>query len=172
MNLIDVTYFKFDPIKINGLESSNGFSAELSNSLEVDLQRAIAIYEKPYLIGLLGSDLYEEYVASINNAKWDNLKAQLVNADLKRSPIANYVYYHFMKAKKYAYGDIGAYIPKVENMNNVDQNLVLKQAWNDGVAQNFEVCQWLSNNAEAQGWDNSVDETGWSVLLKRQSLFA
>ena len=59
-----------------------------------------------------------------------------------------------------------------ENMNNGDQNLVLKQAWNDGVAQNFEVCQWLSNNAEAQGWDNSFDETGWSVLLKRQSLFA
>ena len=88
MSLIDVTYFKFDPIKINGLESSNGFSAELSNSLEVDLQRAISIYEKPYLIGLLGSDLYGEYVASIGNAKWDTLKAQLAITALKRSSIA------------------------------------------------------------------------------------
>lgn len=172
MSLIDVTYFKFDPIKVNGLESSNGFSAELATNLEVELQRAITIYEKPYLTTLLGIDLYEEYVASITDVKWNNLKAKLADSKLKRSPIANYVYYSFMKDKKYAYGDIGAYIPKVENMNSVDQNLVLKQAWNDGVMQTIEVCQWLSANSLTQGWANLVDETDWKSLLKRQSLFA
>jgi len=172
MSLIDVTYFAYDPIKIKGVESSNGFSAKLSNERCSELERAIAIYEPEYLTKLLGSELYAEYVADKDNAKWDDLKSKLVDAILFRSPIANYVYFSFMKQRKYATGDVGSYIPKAENMTIVDPNYVLKQAWNDGVTQSAVVCQWILDNESTQGWTASVNTIEWADILVRQSLFA
>jgi hypothetical protein len=172
MNLIDVTYFAHDPIKIKGVESSNGFSNELTNERCSELERAIAINEPKYLKMLLGEDLYVEYVASFEDIKWDALKAKLVDPQLLRSPIANYTYYEFMKQRKFATGDIGSYIPKAENMTLVDPNYVLKQAWNDGVEQSASVCKWLYEYALEQGWTNEVENSQWTLLLTRQSLFA
>jgi len=171
MNLIDATYFKYDPIKVKGIEGSNGFSAELSNERNVELDRAIEIHEQEYLIKLLGQDLYTEYAADKENVKWDTLKSKLVNGTLFRSPIANYVYYMFMKQRKYATGDIGVYIPKAENMTVVDPSYMLKQAWNDGVDQNIIVCEWIYSQWREQGWTAELTDFNWVSLLTRQPLF-
>ena len=46
---------------------------------------------------MLGDDLYDDYVATSTNSKWNDFKALLYNGTTKISPIANYVWYIYQE---------------------------------------------------------------------------
>jgi len=167
MNLIDETYFAYEPCLIHGLESrSNGYSGELTDGRVNAVLRAISRFEPVYLIALLGSEAYSEYKETESNAKWDALKAVLRNEKTKRSPIANFVFHAYQMENQVQRGDTGDYIPKADNMQNVSPAHKMAVAWNDMVQQNEVICQWIYDNiitAETPlvDFESEIDVTGW-----------
>jgi len=133
-NLIDNSYFTGE-INLPG---------ELLTGQFATIDSYIAKYEKDFLIKLLGYDVYKdllanpldysglidgaEYVVNFNGektVKWIGL----VN-DEKISPIAYYVYYHFMRDLATATASIGQTVPTAENATVVSMSHKLTFAWN------------------------------------------
>ena len=177
MSLIDETYFAHEPVLIQGLErSSNGYSKELTEGRINNVLDAISRFEPLYLKALLGDDAYEEFLETEDDAKWNELKTKLVNEDKKKSPIANYVFYHYHLENSIQRGDTGDYIPKTNNMDLVTPAYKRSLAWNDMVEQNKVLCQWiyaniLSTSGALVEFENAIDPTCWytNELLEYKS---
>lgn len=109
MALIDATYFIRD---LNIADAKQGVSSRLGNTLLTDY---IPVYEKEYLMKVLGYPLYTAFIAGLAITptvpqKWLDLKngvtytvngkdyqwVGFTNAD-KVTPIANYVYIQYMR---------------------------------------------------------------------------
>jgi len=133
-NLIDNSYFTGE-INLPG---------ELLTGTFATIDSYIAKYEKEFLIKLLGYDVYkdllanplnyaglingEEYSVQFNGAKtvkWIGLK----NTE-KISPIAYYVYYHFMRDLATATATTGQTMPISENSAVISMSHKLVFAWN------------------------------------------
>jgi|SRR5215217_188880 len=105
----------------------------------------IKVYEPQFLTLLLGKDLYKDFTDGLAldpvPQKWQDLKALLIDTDLKVSPIANYVYWFYMKNSNTRTGGIGEVKPNAENaqtVNNLDKRVYV---WN-------EMVSWVWQNAD------------------------
>lgn len=145
MSLIDETYFAYEPCYLAGLDSSN---SEVSSPNLIEVRRSIKRFEPEYLTMLMGVELYAEYVSSISNTKWDELKALLVNATDKISPIANFVYYRHRYEHKFESGTNGDYITKKDNMVAVNPEQKMIISWNNMVDLNTPILKWI--------WDSVI----------------
>lgn len=166
MSLIDETYFAYEPVKIDGLQSSNGFSAKIGSDKYLSLIRTIERFEPLYMEYLLGADVANEYYEDSENVKWLPLIEKLRDDEKKISPIANFVYCEFRNENQIVTGSNGDYVPKVDNMQSVSIDYKLMTAWNDMVRQNMTVCKWivdnLINSAEPTiELENSIDICNW-----------
>ncbi|HEY5588413.1 MAG TPA: hypothetical protein VIK86_05590 [Candidatus Paceibacterota bacterium] len=134
---IDPTYF------VRGISIPNNTGNEQINlSIDSNIDSFIAIYEPEFLTTLLGSVLYAEFIAGLAvvpiDAKWTNLKNQLLNTTLKTSPIANYVYFHLANNE----------IRKGQLNDNPTffNNERCCKAWDDMVKMNHTFLEWMFVN--------------------------
>ena len=133
-NLIDNSYFTGE-INLPG-ELLTGSFATIDSYIEK--------YEKNFLIKLLGYTAYKDFITNpatyaglINGAEYttqyNGLKTVrwngLVNDDLI-SPIAYYVYYHFMRDLATNTSNMGVTLPNSENSSVVSMSHKLIFAWN------------------------------------------
>ena len=133
-NLIDNSYFTGE-INLPG-ELLTGSFATMDSYIEK--------YEKDFLIKLLGYTTYKDFLANpstyaglINGAEYtmqyNGLKTVrwngLVNDDLI-SPIAYYVYYHFMRDLATSTATVGVTMANSENSSVVSMSHKLTFAWN------------------------------------------
>ena len=183
MIFTDETYYEYEPVKITGLDTSNGISEEVGSFKLLELQRAIKIHERTYMQMLLGKDVadefYVDFKADPETKKWDDLVSQLRDTDLKRSPLANFVYCEFKREHYIESGDNGDFVAKADNMQIVSPEHKIINAWNDMVNQNEKVCKWIFDNlliAETPviTINSEIENTMWFTtygLLRKENGF-
>lgn len=172
MSLINTTYFQSQPCEIKLPEQSGGWSQDVSNSLQSDLDKAIKRNEKIYLTKLLGKELYAEFILTQDDAKWDDLKALLANSEELISPIANYVYCAFLNTKKYETTDgIHFSETKSDNVVKVSNDACIVKAWNDMVDMNYDICDYLNDNFDTLETTAELDYSQWENLTTYQNIF-
>ena len=135
--LIDSTYFN-DQINIPNINSQT----ELGEELRGELNRYIRTFEPQYFKMLFGVDFYATFLIGVaaNEARMITLRDMLIDTDLLKSPIANYVFFYYAKVKKeMVFGvrdDAGNY-----TLNGVD---TLTNIWNDMSEMSYEVYEFLT----------------------------
>jgi hypothetical protein len=154
MSLIDQSYFVAE---LNIPSTSNAGVLERINFF-------IAKYEKDYLMKVLGVGCYNDFMTGLNattviepwlslkNGKdFNNLQGRLehyfglTNLD-KKSPIANYVYYHYQRDAYTQTSSVGEVQSKAENATVVTPAYKMEAAWNDMVKQTNVLIEFLYVN--------------------------
>ena len=175
MNLIDKTYFRNPPCELPLTDESNGYSANLTAQEDARINRYIVIRGKEYLRKALGSDLADLFLAEIAKdepeEKWVALKNKLVDKDNKISPIANYVFCHYLyENEKTLINRASATTPKAENAIVISNYTNIKQAWDEMTVLNAELFVWLFKNKETYETEEvEMAHNGWFELLEKQS---
>ena len=89
-NLIDETYFWGDIDLGTLFRSTNGILlGEAGANTSSELERYIAKYQKDYLKQMFGAELAADLPTELANLVYDD--------DVRTSPIADYVYFHYMR---------------------------------------------------------------------------
>ena len=131
------------------------FIAGQANSVDIDSSRSklsgfIAKYEPKFLNDLLGDVLYSEFKAGLTEnpipQKWTDLKNALANDTTKESPIANYVYYWYLRNASSTTVEAGESMQLTENANRVSSIDKQVRAWNEMVDLNKKVIIFLNEN--------------------------
>lgn len=157
MSLIDHTYFNG---KLNLPQVAETEGRNIVNSF-------ITLYENELLQKTLCLDLWKEFSDGIAGSgtpveKWAKLLTGeyfdyggrkhywvgFQNTDLKRSPIANYVYYKFMEHKVTDNTLVGVVSPQTTNAVRVDPVKKMVDAWNEMVDMLTELKLYLNLNPE------------------------
>jgi len=166
MNLIDYTYFEdICPIPISSPTSDVGLGQI------AELNRIIAKVQKRVLIIILGVDLYNEFIAGLDeddeddiDPKWVAMKDELVDAEGKESPLR---YFAFVEWKKYTRsistltGDI---TPEAQGQQTEADNLKTMQLYNEGVDLMEEFYEWMQEQTD-------YDWTDTGFLLRKMTRF-
>lgn len=148
---IDTDYF------VGNINLPNTDSAETQNEIELYIKK----YESIFLTNLLGKTLYDLVVA--NTTSWAPITVTGVYDDLvngaaftdsngdanyfeginggnlfvtggfKRSPVANYVYWHIMRDRASNTAGIGEMVTSVENGIRISPAYKMAEAWNEMV---------------------------------------
>jgi hypothetical protein len=152
--LIDTSYF-FGNLSIPQVTNS-AVDAELSSyieSLETDFLQHLLGYGlwKAYDAGTAPvtrwTDLEsgKEYTNKFGYlAKWKGLLFEV--GDTKKSPIANYVYFHFMKDHVTTSTPGGEKGLKTQNADPASSRLKLARAWNEMIGWNRELVDFMEMN--------------------------
>ena len=144
--IVDDTYFVG---QLTIAQLSQAWVAE-----DFDTQRTIL--ERNYLTAILGQQLAADFLAGIDvepmEAKWSNLLNGVdgiwggFKNDLKTSPIANYIYYHYNLNLYSNSTGSGEVIPQNENSQRIFNYSKLCKVWNEMVDMNFKLQNYLNKS--------------------------
>ena len=152
--IVDYTFFQDGLLRVDGalaLATPSPTNEAIAGRIDSFIER----YEPEYLSLLLGEELYNDFLAyergeSVND--WDGFMGVLVKGDTyKTSPIANYVYFHLLRAN-HADATINGVKIDGDNGTLVSPERKMIFAWNDMVQQNRMLYRWLEK-ANFKNWD-------------------
>jgi hypothetical protein len=151
MSLIDVTFFEYEPLYIPmSDDAGSGVSKLLDVKRKAQINNLITRKETEYLKYILGIDLYNAFMAGLEEdpiaEKWTDLASILCDSINKLSPIANYVYFFYLDPSKMT--DVGLATSKVDNMELVNPITKQVEIWNEMVDMNTEIVNWLEAKSE------------------------
>lgn len=173
-NVITYEYFR-GPLNLPQTTNAQG---------QALLTQFITQYEPEFLRKALGMDLAADLITNIASLdpKWVELRDGVAfintrnrqdrwvgfsNAD-KISPIANYVYYQFVKDGITATAGLGEVVPKAENADRVYPQLKLQRAWNLMADMIRTLHEWLRMDPDTYPEFTTYPGCG---LLKKQNQF-
>lgn len=146
-----------------------GDSAGLAN-----VQLFINQYEPEYLQRILGYDLWKVFTeGEPTDPRWEALLGgeEYIQYDKTRkfeglaampSPIAQYIYYHFMEDNAIHTVLTGTTVPKTANAIPSNPVPKLVQAWNDMVKLNRSLAAFLNAKSDVYPeWNKSYVPTSW-----------
>lgn len=140
-NLIDSSYFNGE-ILVPNITGSH--PAQTVNVTELD--RFIVLYERDYLIKLLGKTLYAEFIAQQTESWAVSLIGQLRDSTLKISPIAYYIWYWWKCHNTTQITAQGEAAANNENAGIVSPMHRLQNAYNSCVNLTYDVLEWMEAN--------------------------
>jgi len=160
MAVIDSSYFVGEISIPNTIGSDAVVTATLAK-----LNRLISIYEKDYLIKLLGQTLYDEFIAAllVPDAWATALLNELRDDTLKLSPIAQYVYYFWLRDSVTYVTSNGQVEGKNENAVSSSPALRMSESYSRMVRTTEEVLEYIGDN---QSTFPSTPETEYTWLRK------
>lgn len=143
-----------------------------------NLNDFIDIYEDEYLNKMLGIKLKNQFLAGLEETtiedKWTNLlegyefeiggiiyKWNGFQSSKKVSPIANYVFCHFVEQNQNLYTGIGTVIPNAENGNVITPQYRLSAVWSEMAKMNIELVNFLYEfeGSDYPDWDFNLRRT-------------
>lgn len=149
MSVIDYTYFEEGALRIEGV--NNGMTCA-SQATGGAISAYIAEYELDYLCRTLGDALAEELIEYTDNGGEDNEELNALRDNLcnfggieKHSPIANYVFFHFLRLAAHNATALGVTINSTDN-RIVSTDWLCCRAWNDMVRMNRKLRAYLRSN--------------------------
>ena len=170
--ILDETYFTKEPLLIDGVSASNGYSSNITNQKLIEFRAAIDEFEAEYLQMLLGDDLYDEFVDTYTDVKWNDFKALLFNATTKVSPIANYVYVQYIHRKYViSIGDKAYNLKASDNLVQVPPVARMKAAWRPSIKKNLRLQEYLLENYESLDVSADLDTTNWDLLTEMENMY-
>lgn len=153
MSIIDSTYFR-GRLALSQVGNPQGL---------IIVNQFIADYEDEFLQCVLGFDLWNAFLAGIDDSNPEDRWLWLLNGqnytwkgcngswtgfsnDVRRSPIANFVYFQFIDAKATDYVLTGNVVSDTENNRTV--NIADRQVdtWNAMVEMNLNLLRFLNAN--------------------------
>jgi hypothetical protein len=167
--LIDRTYF------IGELNIPNTEKATVASQVDYFIEK----YEREFLQKALGYSLYKSFTdgllqdpvlpkwtqllegveyTSLNGRVnyWNGLVSQPLSVINKKSPIAGYVYYWFMRNNFTQTAAMGEVKGTAENAINVSPGMKMEKAWNDVVKSVHAMRDFLRSNHDTYNWDDSI----------------
>jgi len=159
-NLIDISYF-FGSLEV---------AQKGETSVITDLNAFISDKEPEFMQQLLGYPLYQEFVAGLGTptAKWTQLDTgytYTVNGvqhrwngfrytfgSLKKSPIANYVYWYYSQSLVTIATGTGQKQVQAQNAINASANDKNVKAWNEMVKQCYACVHYLLYGGTEYGY--------------------
>ena len=143
MSVIDSSYFVGERSVPNITGTHPAVTVNLAS-----LDRLILIYEKDYLTRLLGKTLYDEFIAALAlSTEWaTGLRDALRDSTLKTSPIADYVWYFWMRQQATLITTGGATEQKSENSVNVSPSRLMTEAYNSAIKGTWDVINYLDEH--------------------------
>jgi len=148
---ITTSYFQGE-ILITNLTGSD----DASTARATHLSYFTTIHEEQYLRLLLGDDLYDEFADAMDAlgegdptpAKWSALIAEiyLTKNSLLFSPVADYVYFVYMRHSMTATTDGGQVTPAFENAGFSASSTKMVYAWNRMARETERIREWLNDN--------------------------
>ena len=143
MSLIDSSYFVGEYEITNVIGSA---APVVINAAK--LTTFIVKYEPEYLKALLGTALYDEFIAGLAvlptpDSKWTALKNKIIDTTNKLSPIVPYVWNRYWTAEETKSSSLGQLLSKAENAQVVSGNTKLVRSWNDSMQGADIIYEWL-----------------------------
>lgn len=159
MNLIDSTYFT-GKISLPGLETLAGSEStgmdKLVNDLTVNglnLTRLISECQAEYLQKMLGKKLAAHFLENISSEApagiWIDLMERLVNSRIRKSPIANYVYFFILRYGMTRTSMSGEKKEKSDHAHNASIMPKSVFAWNEMIEMNRAFLTWIEDGKDA-----------------------
>jgi hypothetical protein len=149
---IDKTYFTLPPNEIAMTDASNGYSSELTENETLRINNTIYRYKDEFLRSIMSDALYLEYVASLTTSveKWTTFEGKLYDSNLKRSPIANYIFCGWLVENRLKLNNRAtATKEKSQNSVVVDFYTIYKASWDDMAKQMQIFNLWLDEETRA-----------------------
>lgn len=149
--LINEEYFKAEIVIPNLSSVGNGASRLVAGANLDLLESFINKYEKSFLNELLGNELSNEFIKALKgelSGKWGELKSRLVDEQNHESPIANYVYYWYMRNSVSTTTGVGEVETMSDNSMRVTPSLKMARAWNEMVDNVLDIACWLYDQKE------------------------
>lgn len=162
-NLIDQSYF----------EKALAVPQKETAAVLAKLQAFIDQYEREYLERILGYELHKNFrtafeaggvladkwkdlkegkeFVGVNNhlTKWDGFV--FTQMDLKRSPIANYVFFQYLRHEASAFTPSGEVTPATQNASPANPLERQCRIWNEMVGMNNKLFEFLYQNQDVYG---------------------
>lgn len=179
MATIDSTYF-FGPVLIpqNSDSAVSGSLQLFIDTKEPELLRQLLGYElhKAYTAGIAAGSPDAKWIAIRDGKEYTNRQGYLdkwrglkfTDGTGKKSPIANYVYWHWMENE--ATVTTGTGEKKAANQNAVDASPAVKmvRAWNEMIDMNWELIEFLlSNQSDYPEFINYFFRIPRSIIIKQ-----
>lgn len=171
--MITKDYFLNNPLFIPQGRPNNGVSADIYSTDIKELERAISLYEREYMIYLLGSELYSEYLSDMADTekalKWADFNTKLNDSTLKVSPIANYIYCKYVEDNSMQYNGRVFTTEKKENQDVIGMEKKLIKEWNRCVEMTSNFIDWLVLNPVETTAE--IDTSYWDTLTDYKNYF-
>lgn len=118
-----------------------------------NLQSYIDLYERKFLRMVLGKSMSREFIEYLLSGKndvdkWEKLKEKLSRKGY--SPIANYVYFHYVRWCGVVQTPVGTVYASDDK--KADPNPLLISAWNNMVQMNEDLYDFLESDKEYDGF--------------------
>lgn len=159
MPQIDYTYFQKRLTAIPNLNQDNVLA---------DVQDYIVEYDNEYLVKVLGQELKDEYEAGLAVDPPENIEQRWLDLRdgvdfeyngikykwrgfvraTKKSPIAYYVMWHYVRDKNATFTGVGLVRDKAENSENVSPNRRMVDIWNKMADDNRLLALYLYANRD------------------------
>lgn len=152
--ITDYTFFQDGLLRVDGalaLATPSPTNEAIAGRINSFIER----YEPEYLCKLLGEKLYSDFLLydkgeSVND--WEGFMGVLVKGSTyKTSPIANYVYFHLLRAS-HTDATMNGVKGDGDDGKRVSPERKMVFAWNDMVQQNRQIYKWLEK-ANYKDWD-------------------
>ena len=136
-------------------------SGQFSVAKQTELAAFIAVHEKVALRDILGDDLYTAYQSGLSTSpippRITALKAQLVDATAKTSPLANYVWYKWQQTHQQITTAQGDRATVSDNLTTSYATELYVSVWNEMVDALADFYDWLGDNiADYPEYDGTV----------------
>lgn len=153
MSVISVKYFSKGTLRIEGLNERESIAATATCGM---VGRYIEEYEREYLEHVLGYELTEEFLRYIqdndgSDEAFDGLLSMLqeFKGVENRSPIANFVFFHFIRNASRNATALGVTENSTDNRLVSSDSLAIR-AWNDMAKMNKYVLWYLRKNLKGR----------------------
>ena len=148
--LIDKRYFTGDLYIPNLTSSGAGVSEFVSKSNELVLNKLIVKHEKSFLEKVLGKEMASLFLTEIKKTpveeKWNTLKCHIVDQENLLSPLANYVYYWYLRNQITETAGVGEVITQTNNAVIVSPVEKMVRAWNEMIDNVHDIVMHVNAN--------------------------
>ncbi len=169
--ILTTSYFIYDPVRVPNIVGSGDPHVSIQNGI-----LALAeLYEVAFLRKMLGTAFADEFYThkADSSGIWHNLKDQIyvVSGSIYTSPVANYVYNHWLGDQQSQTTGIGSVKPKPESGELVSNKSKIIANWNRMVDMIIVLRKWLDDNAVTYttyikgdaGWEEFELQNQWGI---------
>jgi len=163
-NLIDERYFKSGINYLPSLQVNKGFDDSIEAEEIENLRKAISYHQSRFFLYALGRELYNEFAEDPAAEKWEKMLSRLIDAENFVSPLANFVYCHYIEENESRMTPVGVVKTTLDNSANLPVSYKQVPSWNQMCDMMDEFFIWLYDNQAMLADENELSTRYWSRL--------
>jgi len=169
--ILTTSYFVYEPTKVPNIVGTG----DPYTSIQNHLLSLAELYEVDFLRQMLGEAFADEFYTHKSDVAgiWYNLKVKIyvVTGSIYTSPVANYVYHHWLKSQHSQTTGIGEIEPSTDNGKVVSNKFKIIDNWNRMVKMIEDLREWLDDNTATyttyingdDGWEDFETMNQWGI---------